>query len=303
MSRIVPNLWFSGNAEAGARLYVEAFRDSHTEVSSRYPDTGLPDFQSGMAGKPLTVEVVIGGQRLTLINAGEEFRPNPSLSLMVNFDPSVIPDARDYLDQVWARLTEGGTVLMELGSYPFSEHYGWVEDKYGVSWQLILTNPAGQARPFLIPSFVFGGPVQNRATEAVQYYTGVFDEVFGNSHPGTTVSYPATDGPAEAGALMFGDFTLAGQWLVAMDSGTEVTESFTPGFSLVVRCADQDQIDRMWSALSAVPQAEQCGWCVDRFGVSWQVVPAALDGAPMSPESYRAVLGMKKLVIADIPGL
>lgn len=303
MDTIVPNLWFAGNAVEGGAFYAEAFRQCTVQVSSRYPETGLPEFQENMAGQPLTVDVSISGQRLALINAGSEFQPNPALSIMVNFDPAVIPDARSYLDQVWAHLSEGGTVLIELGSYGFSEYYGWVQDRYGVSWQLILTNPDGDPRPFLIPSFVFGGAAQNRATEAMNYYTSVFEKVFGDSAVATSVPFPEPDGPATAGALMFGDFTLAGHWLTAMDSGVQVEHSFSPGFSLVVRCDDQDQIDQLWRALSAVPQAEQCGWCMDQFGVSWQVVPAAIDGVPLSTAAYQAVLGMKKLVIADIPGL
>lgn len=303
MSTIVPNLWFSGNAQEGAALYAAAFRDTTTRISSHYPPDRLPDFQQEMAGEPLTVEVMVGEQRLTLINAGNEFRPNPALSVMVNFDPAAIPDARDYLDSVWATLTEGGTVLLPLGSYPFSERYGWVEDRYGVSWQLILTNPDGDPRPFLIPSFVFGGPAQNRAGEAVAYYTELFGEVFGQSRMGNSATYPAPDGPAVAGSLMFADFTLAGQWLSAMDSGTQVEDSFTPGFSLVVRCVDQTQIDTLWDGLSAVPEAEQCGWCTDKFGVSWQIVPATLDDTPLSADTYAAILDMKKLVIADIPGI
>ncbi|MFV0427098.1 MAG: VOC family protein [Beutenbergiaceae bacterium] len=310
MSTIVPNLWFAGNAEEGAQFYARTFRNATAAVTSRYPASGLPDFQVGMAGQALTVDVTIGAsaqeadrQRLTLINAGAEFRPNPALSIMVNFDPSVLEDAQAYLDSVWACLCDGGTVLMELGSYPFSERYGWVEDRYGVSWQLILTNPAGEPRPFLIPSFVFSGPVQNRAQEAVEFYTTVFGQVFGHSQLATSVPYPRPDGPAAAGALMFSDFTLAGEWFTAMDSGTEMSQTFTAGFSLVVRCQDQQQIDQLWEALSADPAAEQCGWCVDKFGVSWQIVPAALDGTPMTVEAYQAVLGMKKLVIADIPGL
>ena len=78
---------------------------------------------------------------------------------------------------------------------------------------------------------------------------------------------------------MFSDFQLADQWFVAMDAGGEQDFSFTEGVSLSVTCADQVEIDRVWSALSAVPESEQCGWCKDRFGVSWMVVTTAASEA------------------------
>ena len=77
----------------------------------------------------------------------------------------------------------------------------------------------------------------------------------------------------EAGTIMFTDFTLRGTWMAAMDSGAFHDFTFTPGVSMIVSCRDQEEIDRYWTGLSAVPEAERCGWCVDRWGVSWQVLP------------------------------
>ncbi|MGO3886690.1 MAG: VOC family protein [Mycetocola sp.] len=295
MNAISPSLWFNGTAAEAARFYTGIFPDSHINATTTYPTDGLPDFQKNMAGQVLTVDYVVAGQPFVAINAGPEFSPTPAISFMVNWDPSVYPDARERLDVLWAELCDGGTILMPLDSYPFSEHYGWVQDRYGVSWQLILTNPSGEPRPMIIPSLMFGGPVVNRAREAVEYYLSIFNE----AHWGTIAPYAAQTGPALPGALMFSDFTLQGTWFTAMDAGGEQDFSFTEGVSLVVECDTQEQIDHLWDALSRVPEAEACGWCKDQFGVSWQIVPRTINELMKRPGAYDALMGMKKLIIAD----
>lgn len=297
MQKIVPNLWFNGNAEKGGEFYASAFPHASAATTMHYPSEGLPDFQRSFAGKPLTVDVDIDGFVIRLINAGDDFAPTPAMSFMVNFDPSRDTDARSHIDEVWQRLADGGQVLMELDEYPYSPRYGWVQDRFGVSWQLILTNPEGDPRPFIMPSLLFSGAAQNRAAEAIAEYTSLVP----NSEAGMQSEYPEQTGPATAGALQFAEFTLAGQWFTAMDSGVEQPFSFTPGTSLEVRCADQAEIDRLWQALSAVPEAEQCGWLQDRFGVSWQIVPADMDELVLSsPKAYLRMLDMKKIEIAGL---
>ena len=98
---------------------------------------------------------------------------------------------------------------------------------------------------------------------------------------------------------MYADFQLAGQWYVAMDNGAEQEFGFDCGVSLEDDCADQAEIDRYWDAMSAVPEAEQCGWLADKFGVSWQIVPANMGELMARPDGYEHMMQMKKLVIAD----
>ncbi|MFT4088751.1 MAG: VOC family protein [Gordonia sp. (in: high G+C Gram-positive bacteria)] len=295
MQKIIPNIWFAGNAEEGGALYASAFPGATSTVTARYPEEGLLDFQKEFAGASLTVGVDIDGFRLQLINAGNDFRPNPSISFMVNFDPSRDEQSREHLDAAWEALSEGGTVRMELGEYPFSPRFGWIEDRFGVSWQLILTNPDGDPRPFVMPAFLFTGPAQNKTKAAVAKYTELFDGTIG-----TVVEHTAQTGPAAADAVMFADFTLGDEWFVAMDGDDSHDFTFGPGVSLQADCADQAEIDTLWEALSAVPEAEQCGWCVDEFGISWQVCPAAMDELMISPAAYQAMMQMKKIVIADL---
>lgn len=298
-TRIIPNLWFARNADEAVAFYLDVFGgDSALLTTQRYPETGLPEFQQDMAGELLIAEFSLRGYRLTAINAGDEFSPTPAISFMLNFDPVNYADAaaaRDDLDAVWQRLADGGKVLMPLEQYDFSQRYGWVQDRYGFSWQLSLTDPEGDPRPFLMPAFMFGSIHQNQAAAAVDYWTGLFPA----AQVGHQYRYPESIGPATTESLMFSDFTLFGQWFVAMDSGVDQDTTFTPALSLLVQCDTQEDIDRFWGALSAIPEAEQCGWCQDQFGVSWQIVPTQMAELMQRPGAYERMLQMKKLVIAD----
>lgn len=295
--KVIPHIWFNHDADAAGAFYSDVFPDASVTVAAKYPDD-LEGWQADFSGTTLTVEVVIDGYQLTLINAGDEFRPNPSISFMLNFDPLMFgseAQARERMDATWAKLTEGGRVLLELDTYPFSPHYGWVEDRFGVSWQLLLSNLEGEPRPFLIPQLMFCGPAQNQAKEATTFYSALFPD----AGVGFIAPYPHQTGPAPAGAVMFGEFRLAGQWFSMMDSGVDQDFTFTNGVSLEVRCADQEEIDRYWSQLSAVPEAEQCGWLVDKYGVSWQIVPENMGELMARPGAFENMSEMKKLVIAD----
>lgn len=295
--KITPNLWFDGNAREAAEFYVSAVGNSKVISTVYYPksaEEGLADFQLNMAGKELTLDFELNGQRFTAINAGPEFAFNPSISLMVNFDPSQDSQAREHLDDLWAKLIDGGEALMPLGEYPYSKRYGWVKDRYGLTWQLILTNPEGEPRPFIVPSLMFAGQKTNHAEEAISFY----QSVFANSKVGTLARYTQDTGPAKIGSLMFADFMLEGQWFAAMDSGVEQDVSFNEALSFAVACQDQAEIDELWQKLSSVPEAEQCGWCKDKFGLSWQIVPANMEELMKKPNAFAKLMQMKKIEIA-----
>lgn len=305
--KITPNIWYNGNAEQAGEFYARAFTGAgfraSTVVDARYPSEGLPDFQQELAGVALTVGVFIGDTRLTLINAGPEFSPNPSISFMLNFDPLEFGgDAtvtREKMDVLWAALSVGGTALMDIGEYPFSQHYGWVQDQYGVSWQLMLTNPDGEPRPFVIPALMFDGASQDKAAEASDLYVSLFSQVPGGSAVGTRSPYGTPAGKAGPDGLAFGEFRVGDQWFMVADNGSGTDHPFSCGVSLQVDCADQQEIDHFWEALSAVPEAEQCGWLEDRYGVSWQIVPENMGELMSRPHAYEHMMQMTKIVIAD----
>ena len=191
---------------------------------------------------------------------------------------------------------------MPLDAYPFSKRYGWVQDRYGLSWQLILSDPDGDPRPPIVPSLLFTGEVCGKAEEAGAFYRSVFD----GSTAGQLVRYPEGASPDEPGSVMFSDFRLGDTWFAAMDSAHPHGFGFNEAISFVVTCRDQDEVDRYWAQLSSVPEAEQCGWCKDRFGLSWQVTPAVLDELMTRGDRAtvdrvtRAFLDMHKLDVAAI---
>ena len=274
--RIIPAIWCDAADDEAARFYADVFREG--SVVEQAPG--------------LAATVSIHGFRLSLINGGDQYAPNPSISCILNFDPLLFggeDQARAYLDELYERLSGGG-VLMELGEYPFSARYTWVRDRFGMTWQLMLTDPAGEPRPFILPSFMFGGTNHANAKEATEAWIALFDD----AHRGALRRYEE-GGPMEAGTVMFTDFTLRGTWMAAMDSGAFHDFTFTPGVSMIISCRDQEEIDRYWTGLSAVPEAERCGWCVDRWGVSWQVVPDNIAELMADAATREKILHMGKI--------
>ena len=146
--KITPNLWFDGNAKEAVDFYLSVFPDSKIVATANYPEEGLLDFQKDLAGKPLTIDFELSGNRFTAINAGPEFKFNEAVSFLIT-------------------------------------------------------------------------------------------------------------------------------------------------------CKDQEEIDYYWEKLSYVTEAEQCGWCKDKFGLSWQVVPQDMENLMQRPDSFAAMMKMKKIIIAD----
>jgi predicted 3-demethylubiquinone-9 3-methyltransferase (glyoxalase superfamily) len=113
------------------------------------------------------------------------------------------------------------------------------------------------------------------------------------------------DGPGKAGTVLVVEFTLAGQRFMALNGGRRF--EYTHAVSFKIDCADQAEVDRLWGALSADGgSVEQCGWLKDRYGISWQIVPAALTkylGGPDAAGAQRAMRAMLQMIKLDIEGL
>ncbi len=295
MQKIIPHLWYDTEAKEAAEFYVAAFgngskvTDVHTLHDTPSGDCDIVSFE-------------LAGFKFMAISAGPLFKFNPSVSFLLNFDPSKDPQAREHLDALWAKLSEGGTALMPLQEYPFSKHYGWVQDRYGLSWQLMLTDPEGEDRPFITPMIMFVGDKAGRAEEAIDFWLSVFRD----SKRGETARHGPGEEPDREGTILFADFILENQWFAAMDSAHAHAFDFNEAVSLMVSCKDQSEIDYYWERLSAVPEAEQCGWLRDRFGLVWQIVPAELDAMMRrgTPEQQarvtQAFLAMKKFDLARL---
>jgi predicted 3-demethylubiquinone-9 3-methyltransferase (glyoxalase superfamily) len=294
--KIVPHLWFDKEAKEAANLYASIF-GGDSKVMNVRTITGTP------SGDCDIVSFKLWGYEFMSISAGPYFKPTPAISFMVNFDPAQDNEAAKKIDEIWAKLSEGGEVMMELGEYPFSKRYGWCADKYGFSWQLILTDPKGEPRPSIIPSLLYVTDTCETAEAATDFYLKVFKD----SKRGTMARYPAGMEPNKEGGIMFTDFMLEGQWFAAMDGSSQMHKfDFNEAISFVVNCEDQAEVDYYWEKLSAVPEAEQCGWLKDKFGVSWQIVPIAMNDMMASGDQAKidrvtqAFLRMKKFNIAEL---
>ena len=161
--------------------------------------------------------------------------------------------------------------LVELGEYPFSEKYGWIQDKYGLSWQLIFVGES-EIKQKITPVLLFVGNVCGKAEEAVIFYTSVFK----NAKANILARHGKGEEPDKEGTVKCAAFTLLGQEFGAMDSALEHKFSFNEAISFIIPCETQDEIDDYWEKLSAVPEAEQCGWLKDKYGLSWQIVPTVM---------------------------
>ncbi len=287
MQKITPSLWFNGNAEEAAHFYTSIFKDSKIENVSYYSEAGPRP-----KGTVLTVVFQLNGQEFMGINAGPEFKFTPAISFFVNCE------TEQEIDELWSVLSRDGTVLMELDAYPFSKKFGWVEDKFGVSWQLNLAGRTQKITPFL----TYVGAQYGKAEEAMHLYLSLFK----NADILRIERYSASEGEPE-GTVKHAVFTLDGQEFMAMESShQEHSFTFTPAISLLVNCETQQEVDELWEKLSAGGKEDQCGWLVDRYGVSWQIVPTAL-GKLMSdedPEKVKrvteAMFQMKKLDIKTL---
>jgi predicted 3-demethylubiquinone-9 3-methyltransferase (glyoxalase superfamily) len=186
--------------------------------------------------------------------------------------------------------------LMPLKEYPFSKRYGWVEDRYGISWQLILTEPKGEERPFIIPSLLFVNELCGKAEEATNLYLSIF----GDAKRHSLIHYDKGAEPNKEGTVMFTDFTLAGQFFAAMDAGGKHEFAFNEGISLNIACKDQAEIDYFWSALIRDGGEESmCGWLKDKYGLSWQVNPENIEELVQRPGGFQKLMGMKKIIVSD----
>jgi predicted 3-demethylubiquinone-9 3-methyltransferase (glyoxalase superfamily) len=288
---IVPCLWLDHQAEQAASFYTKLFPGGRISAVSHYPESADNPSRKPR-GSVLTVEFEIAGQRFTALNGGPMFTINPSISLFVQ-----LPSAAE-VDRIYAALADGGSALMPLGEYPWSKRYGWVRDRYGVSFQLI--HHAESTATVIAPCLMFTGAQCGKAEQAIGAYTRAF--------PGSSVErierYAPGEGPVEN--VKHARFTLSGQPLFAMDGHGPHDFQFNEGLSLQAMCQDQREIDHFWGALSEGGEPGPCGWLKDRFGLSWQVVPKQITSWMTSADTaakdraFGAVMTMKKLDIAAI---
>jgi predicted 3-demethylubiquinone-9 3-methyltransferase (glyoxalase superfamily) len=287
MRTITPHLWFDQEAKEAADFYVSTFPESRVTSVRTIHDTPSGDCD--------IVSFDLFGLPFMAISAGPPFKFNPSVSFLVSCK------TKEETQAMWDRLSEGGQALMELDSYPFSDLYGWTQDRYGLSWQVMYVGDqeVGQR---ITATLMFVGEVCGKAEEAVNFYASVFAD----SSVGPIDRYGPGEEPEKEGTMRYAAFTLAGHQFAAMDSAQAHDFAFDEAISFIVECDTQDEIDYYWNSLTAVPESEQCGWLKDKFGVSWQVSPSRLEEMMRDATEEQldrvtqAFLQMKKFDVAEL---
>ncbi|MGE4513963.1 MAG: VOC family protein [Chryseobacterium sp.] len=280
-NNIFPCLWYDEDAKESAEFYCKIFDGKVT------------------ADTPVVMNIELFGQKLMLLNGGPQFKKNASVSFMV------ICETENEVQNYWDQLSEGGLVLMPLDSYSWSKKYGWVQDKYGVTWQIFLGEKASDQK--IIPTLMFIHQNNGKAIEAMELYT----KTFPNSRIGNILRYgdgseghPAPEPPEN---IQHAHFEIDGYSLFCMDNSYDHQFDFNEAISMVVMTDNQEQTDTYWNTLTADGGRESmCGWLKDKFGFSWQIVPKRLiqlmsdSDQEKAQKVVQAMMKMQKISIEDL---
>jgi predicted 3-demethylubiquinone-9 3-methyltransferase (glyoxalase superfamily) len=275
-NNIHPCIWYDDNAKTAAAFYCAVFPNSKIIVDT-----------------PMVVNFELYGQKFMGLNGGPMFKTNASISFLV-----IIEDDNE-INELWAKLSDGGITMMPLDKYPWSERYGFVQDKFGLAWQL-MKGKYSDVKQKITPTLLFVGNSFGKAEAAVKYYT----EVVKPSSIDGILLYQENEGPA-AGSVKHSQFVLDGKVFMAMDGYGEHAFAFNEAISFVVECNDQAEIDYYWNTLTSDGGKESmCGWLNDKFGVSWQIIPKNIGAIMMDPvngqKAMQALMQMKKIDIATL---
>lgn len=274
--KITPCLWFNGQGQEAAVLYCSVFADAKITAQS-----------------PFVTGINVSGQNITLLDGGPKYKPTPAISFYY------ICEKPEELDRIWNAFSKEGTILMPLDKYPWGEKYGWLNDKYGISWQLSLGNidDVGQK---ITPCLMFTGKQYGRAEEAINHYSSIFKK----SKLDGILRYGTNELPDIEGKVKHAQMGLNGYKIMLMESAGQHNFTFTEGVSLTIHCETQDEIDYYWERLTESGAESMCGWLKDKFGVSWQIVPTILDKIMSDPakagKAAQAFMAMRKLNIEQI---
>lgn len=287
-------LWFDSQAEEAATFYTSVFPNSRVGDIVRYGKEGF-EIHKRPEGSVMSVEFFLSGEKFVAINGGPLFTFNPSISYFV------VCETLEEADRTWNTLLNGGNVMMPFQKYDWSEKYGWLSDRYGLSWQISYGKMSDVGQK-ITPSFMFVGEQYGRAEEAVKFYTSIFK----NSFVDGIMKHPA-GGTEREGTVAHAQFALAGQKFMIMESGMKDHNfTFNEAVSIIINCQTQKEIDYYWDKLTEDGKEVACGWITDKFGVSWQVDSVDLTRMLKDPDKEkvgrvtRAFLHMKKFDVVKL---
>jgi len=290
-NEIIPCLWFKSEAEEAVKFYTCLFDEAAIANTSRYGKEGYE--QHGMPeGTVLSMNFTLSGKNFLALNGGPHYSFTPAVSFFVVCESMV------ELENLWEGLANGGTVMMPLDNYEWSEKYGFLEDRFGVSWQLSFGKIADTGQK-ISSSYMFIVDQFGRGEEAVHFYTSIFNP----SSIDGILRFPDQEGDL-AGKVQHAQFKILGETFMIMENAFDHQFSITPAISQIIQCETQEEIDHYWEKLSEGGKEEQCGWLKDRYGISWQVVPTMLSKGLEDPAKAKklmaAFMPMKKLDIETL---
>jgi predicted 3-demethylubiquinone-9 3-methyltransferase (glyoxalase superfamily) len=271
--KIYPCLWFDGQAQEAAAFYCTAF--THSKMVE---DNGM------------VVIWELEGYKFMGLNGGPQFKANPSVSFFVTCEN--IEEVKRY----WNILSQDAQIMMPLDKYSWSEYYGFLKDKYGISWQIFKGD---QVKQKITPCLLFTDDNFGNADKAVKFYTNVFKD----SEIDHVIYYPE-DSEQRKDLVEHSQFVINDTVFMAMDGKGEHHFGFNEAVSFVIGCDEQADIDYFWDALGKDGEEQMCGWLKDQFGLSWQIVPSMLGKLMSDPErGQRVVQAFLKMRKFDIQAL
>jgi predicted 3-demethylubiquinone-9 3-methyltransferase (glyoxalase superfamily) len=231
MKTIVPFLWFEKDIDQVISYYKSIFPDVTVGGDGELDNTP--------SGHVQMKSMYIYGQQFDLMTAGPYLPFNPTVSFIINCETA------EEADDLWHKIVAEGKELMPLGSYDFAEKFGWGQDKYGVSWQ-VLCMKEEKPKEKIVSTLMFCGDVCGKAKEAVDFYTGIFK----NSHVDYVMPYDGTE-PVddERAQTKHAGFMLDGTRFAVLDSGKKSPLTFNQAISFVVNCKNQEEVDYYWEKL------------------------------------------------------
>lgn len=273
--QITPCLWFDNQAKEAATMYCAVFPKS--KITSQ---------------TPIVTEINVSGQNFILLDGGPMYKPNPSISFYY------ICENEKELEIIWDAFAKEGSVIMPLDKYPFSKKYGWISDKFGISWQLAL-GESSKIEQKITPFLMLTGNHYGQVDDAIKHYTSIFK----NADIDAILRYGANELPDKEGRVKNAQIFLNEQKFTLMESAKH-SFTFTEGVSLTVYCETQKEIDYYWEQLTESGKESMCGWLKDKFGVSWQIIPSMLGKIMSDPsragKAAQAFMSMRKLNIEQI---
>ncbi len=273
-TKMYPCIWFDTKACEAAEFYCSVFPDSKILDST-----------------PVVTNFELIGTKFMGLNGGPLYQVNSSISFYVYCGDY------DEIVRLYNLLSENGSTLMPLGKYDWSEKYAWVTDRFGINWQLDIDTINSSQK--IVPAMLFANEKMSLIRDVLDHYT----QIFKKSSTLLEAPYP-TGAPVPDGTLLFAQFKLNGFIFNAMSSTMKHDFDFTPGISFVIECADQEEIDHYWYKLGHEGIYEMCGWLADRYGISWQIIPAVLSELMNDPErGDRVIEAFLKMQKFDIEAL